>query len=112
MPRLPSAQPSAVGRKIRRYQKHREEKLDSVIRDQTRARQIEDGLGAILAAESRVDEWKRNEYTEIVDRTLAGDTAQQIAVALGLTLRTVERRLSEVRQAAVAKEEKALASEP
>ncbi len=61
-----------------------------------RARQeLEDGLAVLV--DRGVDDWQ--ELAEIVDRTIAGETAPQIALALGMKLRTVERRLEELREA-------------
>lgn len=89
------------------YRSHREEGLDKLIRKQERARELEDGLAVIL--ESRND-LRKAQFTEIVHRATEGQTAADIAVALGISVRTVESRLAEVRQSAVAKEEKELAS--
>lgn len=81
------------------YRGHLEEHLDRIIRKQARAQELEDGLAAMTG----IDSWERRELTEIVDRSIAGETAQEIAQALPMKLRTVERRLEELREAGVRK---------
>jgi hypothetical protein len=88
IPRLPAI-PTAL---------HREERLDSEIKQQARARQLEDGL-AVLVERGGLDEWERRQLTAIVAATNAGETAEQIAAALGVSARTIWYRLESVRNA-------------
>jgi DNA-binding NarL/FixJ family response regulator len=98
VPPLPKLESSRVLRTRRRYQKHREEKLDRIIRLQTRARELQDGLAVILGRSGMYD-FERREYSEIVRRAIDGETAKQIAEALGMSERTIEYRLQAVRAA-------------
>lgn len=98
-PQLPSLQTSDARRRQRRYRRHREAEMDSTIRQQTRARELEDGLAILL--ESGADAWYRRQLDEIVERAKAGETATQIGRELRVSTRTIERRLSEIRNAAL-----------
>ena len=89
------------------YRNHREEGLDKLIRKQERARELQDGLAVILESKNDL---RKPQFMEVVLRAMEGQTAAEIAAALGISVRTVESRLAEVRQAAVEKEEKELAS--
>lgn len=85
------------------YRGHREEGLDSLIRKQARARELEDGLAVI--SDRGVHPEKRAQLVQIVDRANAGESASEIAAALNVSVRTVEGRLAELREAAVVHEE-------
>lgn len=94
IPRLPSIPPAAAQRS--RHGKSAEEMLDAVIRQQTRKRELEDGL-AVMHLEN---DWRRSQIVEIAERTIAGETAKEIAESMGVSDATIERRLKEVREAA------------
>jgi hypothetical protein len=102
IPRLPALHSSRDARSSPGYRRHREENLDKVIREQQRARELENGLAGVLSG--GIDDWKKQQYAEIVDRTKAGETAAQIAAALDVSERTVEGRLAELRKAAIAQD--------
>ena len=96
------AAPSTAIRPIRIPAKLRsklEEHLDEVALEQARVRNLEDGLAAILG--SGMDAWRKRQMKDIVNQTLAGRTAAQIAEDLEVSDATVERRLAELREAAV-----------
>src|SRR5262249_32726663 len=101
---LPLLATLAARRRQPRYRRHRQEVLDSKIRQQARVRQLEAGLAIILERES--DSWHRRELVAIADGAIAGLTATQIAQTLGISTSTVERRLAEIRNAPVAAEAK------
>jgi len=107
--RLPHAEvPSArESRSKPGYRSHLEEHLDKLIRRQERARELQDGLAVILETNNDI---RKAQFAEIVHRATEGQTAAEIAAAIGISVRTVESRLAEVRQAAVEKEEQELAS--
>jgi hypothetical protein len=76
-----------------------EEHLDDLALQQERARDLEYGLDAIL--DSRMDEWRKRQMAEIVRQTTGGRKAAQIAKDVGVSDATIERRLAELREAAV-----------
>lgn len=92
-----------AGRRWHRHTRTREESLDNVIAHQARLRELEKGLNVMLERAIHLD--SKHQFVEIVDRTKAGETAAQIAGALGISERTVETRLAELRKAAVTEEE-------
>lgn len=79
----------------------------TVDKEPTRANQLEDGVAHIL--ETQPDSWQRRQLVEIADRVKAGMSAAQTAYEVGVSTRTVERRLAEIREAAAAAEMEALA---
>lgn len=97
IPHLSALRTSRDSRRSPGYRRHREEHLDSVIRKQERAGELEDGLAVLL--ERGLDAWECRELSEIVTRVAAGETTKQIARALDTSERTVERRLEELRAA-------------
>lgn len=105
---LPSLKTSKERRATRRYRRHRQEGLDFTIRQQARVRQLETGLAIIL--EKEPEGWHRSELVGIVNGVRTGMTAGQIAERLGCSTSTVERRLAEIRQAAISAEVEQLAS--
>jgi DNA-binding NarL/FixJ family response regulator len=66
----------------------------TVIKLPTRASRIEDGVAVILEREP--DSWQRRQLVEIADRAKGGMSAAQIAKEVGVSQRTVERRLAEL----------------
>ncbi len=103
IPALSGLRSSRDARNSPRYRGHREEHLDKLIRIQQRERELEAGLAVIM--ESNADSWKKKELADIVHRATSGQTSAEIAAALGTSVRTIENRLSELRQAGVSKEE-------
>jgi hypothetical protein len=108
VPRLDSPPSSAAQRRAERYRRHREEDVDSVIREQVRVRQLEDGLSIILEREP--DSWERRRLVEFVDGVRAGKAVAQIALEAKVSATTVERGLREVRNARIAAEAEQLAN--
>ena len=91
--------PRAVGgRQWRRHHQTREQRLDKMIFEQARLRELDAGLSVIQG--SHIDEWKKREFAQIVNLIDSGQTAKQIAEALGVSERTVEGRLKDLRDAA------------
>jgi transposase len=82
--------------------------VDSVIREQVRVRELEDGLAVILEREP--DSWERRRLVEFVDGVRAGKAVAQIALEAKVSAATVERGLREVRNARIAAEAEQLAS--
>jgi DNA-directed RNA polymerase specialized sigma24 family protein len=86
------------------YRRHREDAMDSAIRRQERDRELEAGLAVIVEREERIPGY-RAQVAEIVDRVEAEQSVAQIAEEMGIHPSTVERRLRDVRNAAVASAE-------
>jgi len=108
IPHVSGVRSARESRSTAGYRGHREEGLDALIRKQARARELEDGLAVIT--ERGVHPEKRAQLEQIIDRANAGETASEIAAALRVSVRTVEGRLAELREAAVVREELASAS--
>src|ERR1700722_14345587 len=107
VPRVDSLASSEERRRGQRYRRHREQDVDSVIREQVRVRQLEDGLSIILEREP--DSWERRRLVEFVDGVRDGKSVSQIALEAKVSAATVERGLREVRNARIAAEAEQLA---
>jgi hypothetical protein len=96
-PELASLPSSDERRRTPRYRRHREATVDTTIRQQTRVREIEAGLAVIL--EHEPDGWERRELVDIANGVKAGKTVAEIADELGVSVSTIERRLTDLREA-------------
>jgi DNA-binding NarL/FixJ family response regulator len=101
---LATLKPSDERRRAKRYRRHREAEIDSQIRKKKRDRELEAGLAVILDRAEQIPGYG-SQVAAIVDRVEAGQSVAQIAQELVVHTSTVERRLRDVRKAAVASAE-------